>query len=345
MPRRQVDNDYYAINYTTLHFHFFFCHLLTTFTLLTAKRFFFISCITIALLAVLELISRITLSRIYDRRFDSTLIEEHKYGPTSGLKPNASGTVWGKAFHTDEMGGRNRGSAKSGKPKLLIIGDSVTEGVGVGDSSTFAYLLSDRLDSFDVRNISLIGWSVTDYRNALDTLIAEDSSHDIKRVYIFYCLNDIYGPARAKDLPKVSRGGTMGAINTVLQDRYATYKLIKLLAFRHSDRYYQYDQALYADSNRVSAVYAALCAIDTVCRSRDIEARLYILPYRSQLETGKALPQQVLRRAFSHTNMIYYDLMPEMKNRPNPADLYLFADEIHLSPRGHQVVADIVGRQ
>ena len=49
--------------------------------------------VTLSILVVLEVVSRIVLSRVYHRKFDSSLIEHGKYGTTDGLKANASGTV------------------------------------------------------------------------------------------------------------------------------------------------------------------------------------------------------------------------------------------------------------
>jgi hypothetical protein len=300
--------------------------------------------VTALLLLGLELISKLVLSRIYNRRFDSSLIDEHKYGSSSGLKANASGVVWGKAFHTDEMGGRRQVHSKKGKPKLLIIGDSVTEGVGVEDSATFANLLNNSSDSFDVRNISLIGWSVADYKNALDTIIAEDHLHNIKKVCLFYCLNDIYGSTPVKDFPVIARKGILSRVNGLLQNRYATYRLIKLSLYQNSDRYYQYDKALYWDSIKLNNALHTLFLISEQCKERNIVFEVFILPYRSQLYTHNDQPQQILSAMFNIGDITYYNLLPPMLKAGSPDDLYLFADEIHLSPKGHQAIANIIAK-
>jgi hypothetical protein len=308
---------------------------------LTAKKAFIVFCITVAILIVLEVLSRIILSRIYNREFDSSLIVVHKYGPSSGLKANASGMVWGKPFHTDEMGGRKQAKKKKGKLKLLVIGDSVTEGVGVEDSSTFINLATTGWDDWEIRNISLIGWSSADYRNVIDHLVVKDC--EIKNVCLFYCLNDIYGKNSVKDLPAVANKGFISMINAFLQSRYATYKLIKLLFYQSSDHYYQYDQAFYNDSNKVKAVMDDLVHIKKVCDRNKVIFTIYILPYRSQLaDRNNSLPQKVLATKFGENNIMFFDLLKELPNKSEYKDWYLFGDEIHLSAMGHRAVADAI---
>jgi hypothetical protein len=292
---------------------------------------------------VLEGISRIILSKVYNRKFDSSLIEENKYGSSAGLKANATGMVWGKAFHTDDMGGRRTTKKKEGKPKLLVIGDSVTEGVGVDDSATFVNIFNSGnvFDDKDIRNVSLIGWSCSDYRNVADHLIGKDTS--IKGLCLFYCLNDIYGKTSVKNLPAIGNSGFMSKLNAILQDRYATYKLIKLVAYQNSDRYYQYDQALYRDTNKVKATMVDLIHIKSICDRNGVSFAVFIMPYRSQLyKRYDNLPQRILTTELRKNYIQYVDLLTLWPIRSSYNDLYLFGDEIHLSHMGHRAVADAI---
>lgn len=292
---------------------------------------------------VLEVAARVVLSRIYNRSFDSSLIEEHKYGPTSGLKANATGTVWGKTFHTDDLGGRKHEENRSGKPKFFVIGDSVTEGVGVDDNETFASLISANLPEtmdMDVRNISMIGWSTSDYRNAMDKLMSQDSS--VTQVMLFYCLNDIYGKDGTTQLPHMGKTGAMGAANGFLQNYCGIYKLLKLLIYQHSDKYFQYDQALYGDPARVNKAVDDISYIGQLCDRKGFSLVVILVPYRSQVE-GKSSdgPQQALVKALPWSGIVIYDLLPALRKEPDPAGLYLFGDEIHLSAAGHRAIAKV----
>lgn len=298
----------------------------------------------LAVLATAELISRSVLHCYYNRKFERQLIQPNKYGSTDGLKSNATGTVWGKPFHTDDMGGRKATKRKQGRKKILVIGDSVTEGVGVEDSETFACIMNEKMDSFDIRNISLIGWSVNDYRNAVDTLLVRDSAKEVQKVYLFYCLNDIYGNSKSKELPQMAGKGLFSVLSNVFQGRWALYTLLKLRLFRNSERYYQYDRRLYEDRIRLDNVLTTMRHISASCKKKNVDFKVFLLPYRSQIPGRSYLPQKILSVAFNlmGNNTVCYDLLFEMPLGTNMKELYLFADEIHFSPRGHKVIADIV---
>ncbi len=311
--------------------------------------------VTLGILLVLEVVSRLVLLQIYDRSFDSKLIEARKYGTTDGLRANATGRVWGKSFHTDEVGGRRIVKRSPGHPRLLIMGDSVTEGVGVDDQSTFANLLSFAFSDayrdpvtgismqLETRNISLIGWSVTDYAQVVDKIIAERTDSSIHELYLFYCLNDIYGSTSSAQLPPIANKGIISSINAFFQDKYATYKLVKLRVYQHSSHYYQYDKALYLDQNRVMAVVDQLARIERMCKAQNIAFHVFLLPYRSQLEKPKEnLPQQTMAYHLGMNGIAFSDLLPAMAKAGKPDELYLFADEIHLSAAGHSAVAKAV---
>jgi hypothetical protein len=311
-----------------------YSHIVNTGTL---KNILIPISVTLALLLVVEWVSHSILTWVYNRKFDSNLIQEQKYSTTSGLKPDTAGMVWGKAFHTDEMGGRIHQKKKSGKQKLLMIGDSVTEGVGVDDSTTFA----DRYNSGheqDIRNISLIGWSVSDYRNAIEQLLSQDSL--IKDICLFYCLNDIYGKTNGSKLPPMADKGIWSQINALLQDRCATYKLIKLWVYENSDHYYRYDAALYHDTTKVNAMMADMVYIRNICQRSNVGLKVFILPYRSQLkDRSNNFPQRVLTGLFTKNNIRFEDLLKTWPQCPAYNEFYLFADEIHLSEKGHGLLS------
>jgi hypothetical protein len=137
------------------------------------------------LLVLLEIISRVVLHKIYDRGFDSSLIVDNVYGTSAGMLKDAEATVWGKTLHTDENGWRKVKNKYPRKNKWLFIGDSVTEGVGVDDSSTFASLCSERYVDFNITNCSLIGYSSNDYVQVLSGMLAQDSAA-VELVTVFF---------------------------------------------------------------------------------------------------------------------------------------------------------------
>jgi lysophospholipase L1-like esterase len=302
-------------------------------------RILFINLITVlAILALIELSARFILHNIYQRNFDSLLIINNKYGNSDGLRENATGSVWGKQLHTDPFAGRvNKGKPQASK-KWIYLGDSVTEGVGVSDSETFCSLVSQTSDSFTFINPSLIGYSTADYLNVLQAYLTRYS--DISHVTMFYCLNDVYGTAKSKDLPVMAKQNMAGRLNTYLTANCATYKLIKLYFYQNSNRYYLYDAAFYKPGNQnftEAMEYLRQCA--NLCASKHILFNVVLLPYRSQLNAKKNQyePQQMVLGFCKENHIECTDISGHLSSI-QPASLYLFADEIHFSADGHKAI-------
>lgn len=319
-----------------------------------SPRILFINLATIVgLLILAELTSRLVLHNIYNRSFDSAIIQDDKYKTSTGLYPGKTAKVWGEVFNTDNFGGRvNRKPFDKKKRTWLFIGDSVTQGVGVGDSSTYVSIISGGVDSVNVVNISMIGWTVSDYENALRVLLSDSTDDlDISRVTIGYCLNDVYGRTRSTELPVMGRRGVIATVSSFLQEHYATYKLLKMWWFRHANSYLQYEYEMYNSKqpyfNRTLDI---LQQIKAQCDTKEVALDVVVLPYRGLLshqpDTKDAL--------YSLVNNIIYELTmrnipassPQLKMKCNgnkeAAAYYLFADEIHFSPEGHKAVADFI---
>ncbi|MCS6934460.1 MAG: SGNH/GDSL hydrolase family protein [Chitinophagales bacterium] len=310
-------------------------------------RFEYSTLLTFALLVIflmLNLASAYILSVCYERRFDKTLIQERKYFETDGLKPLTCGTVWGKRFCTDRHGGR-RPCATPGarKKKMLVLGDSVAQGVGVSDCETFSSIASDVLSAYEVINLSLIGYSTYDYVNVLRHFAATDTS--VAAVHLFYCLNDVYAGSPAGQLPRMGNRNSLAVWSERLQRMMPLYKLLKLWYFRNADNYYRYDAAFYQPENthfRLALRHLALC--DSLCRAAGAKFHITLLPYRSQLNTSGIYaqsPQQLLSDSLRALQIPHRDLLYELNNVENPAALYLFADEIHFSSAGHRTLAGL----
>lgn len=296
-------------------------------------------------IVVVEGIARIILYSAYNRKFDASLIQPNKYNHSDGLKPNRSGIVWGKNFSTDQYGGRNTGtSAKARKKKFLFIGDSVTEGVGVEDEQTFSSIAAKQLPEFDVVNLSLIGYSTQDYVNVLSAVLSSDSA--IELVNLFYCLNDVYAGAANAELPVMAKQNFWATCSHWLQENISIYKLLKLWYFRNADNYYRYDASFYESSSPYfQKAMQQLSVCDSLCKEKNIFFNVILLPYRSQLGNTydtATTPQKFVRTYFEQHEISYNDALDFFREEENPAALYLFADEIHLSEKGHQKMASFL---
>ena len=313
---------------------------------LTPRLVFVNVLVLFVLIVVMEVISRIVLYEVYNRSFDHRLLVDNKYGNSTGMKANSEAVIWGRQLHTDALGWRKNKAPLTGKKKKwLFIGDSVAEGVGVDDSSTFVSLCSDELRDYDVVNCSLIGYSTADYLNVLqDYFVKQDTSIEI--VTVCYCLNDVYGASKSTELPAIAKQNWIGKFNGWLQDNYATYRLIKLLVFKKSNRYYQYDAAFYTARNpNFTSSMQLLKQCDSLCKERNIFLNVVLLPYRSQATGLDNEEPQALVDSFCKANAIEVSNANEyLKKIEKPSNLYLFADEIHFSVEGHKRVAEYLTR-
>lgn len=300
--------------------------------------------VTIAILTVIEVTSYILLQKVYNRKFDSELIEDNMYYTSAGLKPNRQTRVWGRQFSTDYYGGRLNPSATGNKRKWLFIGDSVTEGVGVNDSSTFAALTQCARQTEDIYNLSLIGYSLPDYVNVVKFALERDL--DIDRVTLFYCLNDVYGTAKSTDLPVMGKASVIGSTSRLLQEYCNTYKMVKLLVFHDSNSYFKYDLQFYKqDNERFKESMEALSDFNTICREHGIIPGIVLLPYRSQLKPKNAdtqLPQKLVMDYCKAHGIRAWNAAPFLTETQSPEALYLFADEIHFSEQGHKEMAEFI---
>ncbi len=95
---------------------------------------------------------------------DRNLFDGHKYGQTYGYKALASGEELGALVITDEHGFRTsaRSRQRNTSEHILVLGDSVSVGVGVEAEQTYPSLLEDRLGK-GVLNASVTGYGIADY--------------------------------------------------------------------------------------------------------------------------------------------------------------------------------------
>lgn len=117
-----------------------------------------------------------------------------------GLKKNVSTTdKWGQAeypFYTNSLGFRDASartvSRKSGDYRLLLMGDSFTEGVGLPFEQTFAGIIADRLDK---KGIEVLNAGVTSYSPRLFYLklkyLFEEKGLKVDEVAVFMDISDI----------------------------------------------------------------------------------------------------------------------------------------------------------
>lgn len=304
-----------------------------------AVRTVLINLVVVAgLLGGLEAAVRLTHPEIGPTGTDRRLFADGVYGASPGLRPGAEGESNGAVFRVDDRGFWAY-PAPTDRPGWLFLGDSVTMGIGVPPEHTFAGLLAARQDSLAVLNPSLIGYSSRDYVAVLRNLLRRPDL-DLRRVTVFWCLNDVYAPATADPGAGVRRLG--GDFLTFLRQHVRAYHWLKNLFSDRPRAYFEHDRRLYAGAP-LAAALADLATLDSLATAHDLPLDVVVLPYAYQLRhpdaPGVFAPQDTLRARRPVAAL--HDPAPYLLARSEyPGALYLYGDGIHFSPAGHALLAD-----
>jgi hypothetical protein len=117
-----------------------------------------------------------------------------------GLLPNQEAlTIWGyeeMTIHTNSLGFKDKGCRdvplKTDKKRLVFLGDSFTEGVGIDYEGTFVGLIDSALGDahYDVLNAGVLSYSPILYYYKTKYLV-EELGLDIDELYVFIDISDI----------------------------------------------------------------------------------------------------------------------------------------------------------
>src|SRR5215813_6242728 len=155
--------------------------------LLTSSTFL---CLLILLL--LEAGTRIFRPEIGFQDTERSLENRRAFGNSWGWVPNASGVCFGKQITIDEFGFRKMKVPENYASSWLILGDSVTFGVGVDTEDTYIQLLQNALPGVRLWNTAVLGYDFNNYKDVLHHWLVEDQSiPNINKVVLFICLNDL----------------------------------------------------------------------------------------------------------------------------------------------------------
>jgi lysophospholipase L1-like esterase len=283
----------------------------------------------------------------------SNLFQVGRYGASHGLRPGASGESFGAAVSIDENGFRRSATAPPSHPRatILVLGDSVTFGVGVAEAETFVGRLQAARRDLHIINAAAPLYSLADYRNLLHHLPLR--SWGVSHVYLFYTMNDILVTTTL--LANSPRKGTWARAGEIVQwwqravaGQSKLYVLLKSLRQRDlSLAYFSYDLSQYAPgSPRLAETLSLLEEVRLSAAERGLALRVILLPCEPQLRDAPppdAWRPQRLLSAFLAGKLGYLDLAGAFRKAGRPSrELFLYADHMHLSPAGHAIVFQAV---
>jgi hypothetical protein len=214
-------------------------------------------------------------------------------------------------------------------------------GLGVAPDSTFAGRMAAALDTAVVLNPSLIGYQAADYVAVLRTLLSE--RRDIERVTVFWCLNDAYVPQSWAGTTGTAVRASEGPVFDFLRRHVRTYQWAKATFADRPLAYYRHDRAFYASDSAFAAADASLDTLARIAAEHGVRLDLVALPYEAQLRADAPAdafePQRRLREAAAAEGLPFYDAAEAFDGVSDPASLYRYGVGIHLSERGHALLA------
>ena len=300
----------------------------------------------LVILLVLEAGTRILMPGINFQDSDRALLRKNAYGNSYGWEPNATGTSFGKKVTIDEYGFRKLTSPQKYDSSWLILGDSVTFGVGVETQDTFVQLLQNSLPTIRLWNSAVIGYDMKSYRDTLNHFTVETAIIPRpQRVLLFTCLNDIdLQGSFDQDLSiKPFKVSYVESLLSFLRRRSKFYMVVKHVAFDRSRAYFLHDLQLYQRAvPEMAEALSILNEMNTSLRERNIEFMVVILPYEYQLrkkEDQYLLPQKILTAYFKEKGIPYIDAYEYFERAEGDTKQYfLYGDFAHFSEKGHQMV-------
>jgi lysophospholipase L1-like esterase len=331
--------------------------------------------ILLILVALIEGAVRWLYPEIPPQFSDRRLFDGHKYGRTYGYKSLASGEELGALVMTDEHGFRTSARSRQriiSEEQILVLGDSVSVGVGVEAEQTYPSLLEDKLGK-RVLNASVTGYGIVDYAEVLGHIAGNFKP---QLVIVGICLNDVSPTSQAnivtltrtrKEDVEVSPDErryptllmrTLRYINdnylnfhSFLGSHSRTYVLLKSFAADSARDHFEADRLYYRDAEIIEFLSSQFAKLKRSLT--DEKVLLFVLfPYEYQLRIGSLEilePQNIIKEAGRRAGVTIYDPYEELseylkvKKVPSRA-IYLFNDPLHFNSVGHHAIADLVYR-
>ena len=274
-------------------------------------------------------------------------------------KPNNTFKVFGKKSKTDKNGFRiplNNFSYKNEKKSILILGDSVTFGVGVKEKNTFIGILRNNLQDNNLYNTAIFGHNIESYSYILKKN-HKKFKNEINEVVIFLCLNDLvpYQGAVFKKEEKneinnfqknIVKNTFAVKLNVFFRERSSLFVLLKGFLTNPIERHYNYMKILYDNEKNLMGFEKFVNEIDGFMNKNNLKYRYVLLPYAHQVRNNckKNLlkPQEIIKEILNKKNLNLIDYTSEFCKTANNNDLFLKYDPVHLSNYGHRFVSDLL---
>lgn len=287
------------------------------------------------------------------------------------MKPNSSVVVperYGNVryrFNRDGFRDRDH-EVNSDRYRILILGDSVSMGLGVGDDSTYAHLLENglnrdknRISRYDVINLGMFGYGPSEERKVLRDF---GMKYKPQLILLQFYVNDLLDSDRASTPKSQSAdwGGWITALRNRLLSRSLLYLKLRqafdraLFLLVHDARRRHFPTTLNGADLANGREYllqrpndADVPAFQDIDKIRKMAAAngagflVFISPNERQLFRTEADEINTRLKGFcANQGIEFFDPLPLFRSLPRKEKL--FNDGLHLSAYGNRALADLL---
>lgn len=316
--------------------------------------------ITLVLLIVFVLINVLTRPLIPNSLTVPSPYYHHDFLPLAQTT-----LTWGNhpyPMSTNSLGFKDRGtravSLQSDRYRILFIGDSFTEGLGLAHEKTFVGLIEQEVEAsrFDVLNAGVSSYSPRLYYLKVKHLI-EEVGLRLDEVRVYIDISDVQDEVIYEDyVPRpLSTGQKLDHVLT--RNVYLYYALRKSTKlFRAYDRFYQergnwtHNTEAFESWGRQGLVLAQenMDKLFRLCSAHGTKMTIAVYPWPVQIEQkdSTAKPVVVWERFAGERDIAFVNYFPHFINE-TPAeeimDLYFIKGDRHWNERGHALIARHAG--
>lgn len=276
-------------------------------------------------------------------------------------KPNRTFKVFGKKVQTDQNGFRiplDNFTYNKKENYILVLGDSVTFGVGVEEKNSYIGILRQKFKKKNILNAAIFGHNLQSYFYIIKKN-NKDFKNKIDKVIIFLSLNDIV-PYQGVIFKKNLNQDTINKsffesyqknkffikLNVVLREKSSLFVLLKGLFTKPIKRHYDYMNVLYDSENNLKEFEKYINQITNFSKKNNLNLEFVLLPYAYQVinncKEDLLTPQFEIIKIFSKLNLDLKNYTNEFCETPNKNDLFLKYDPVHLSNYGHKQLSNLL---
>jgi lysophospholipase L1-like esterase len=294
---------------------------------------------------------------LYDLVIDAQ--SRFKLAPSTTINvPERYGTV---RYSLNRQGYRDRDhDPYSRQTRILLLGDSVTFGLGVAQDAIYAAVLQRELDTRPA-GCEVVNEAVFAYHSGHELAALQEDGIALRPrlVVLQFYMNDLAHPeprVQASPTPQPTFGQRLLAAKNRYLNRSALWRRLRQAVTRsaylllHDVRRIHFADTLNASEPRDKLAYlnnhpddasvpafSSIRAMRAIANSQGARFLLLVTPDETQLFTTRY--DEINRRIgrFCTRNAIHcLDVLPILRRAGRPEKLYL--DGVHLSPLGHRLV-------